>query len=738
MKKPLLLILTIYLVTTGITSNAQHTVARLWNEVLLESIRNDYARPTVHARNLFHISAAMYDCWAVYDSKADPYFLGREIDGFMFDFDGVPTPPDVEEARKEAISYACYRLIIHRFSLSPGYLVSRGLAIDLMNNLGYDINFDSQDYSSGSPAALGNYLAEKIIEFGLQDGSNEENYYANQYYVPVNDPLVLTKPGSQGINDPNRWQPLAFELFIDQAGNEIPGNIPDFLGPEWGNVEPFAFTKEDAHVYTKDGNEYIVYDDPGTPPQIDPEDNAASSDYKWTFTLVSIWSSHLDATDGVMWDVSPGSIGGLTFDDLPAAGEDLRDFYDQLNGGDPSVGYSVNPKTGQPYKPQIVPRGDYCRVLAEFWADGPDSETPPGHWFTILNYVTDHPLLVKKFKGEGDIIDDLEWDVKSYFVLGGAVHDAAVSSWGIKGYYDYIRPISAIRYMADQGQSSDPDKPNYSEAGIPLIPGKIELVEQGDPLAGAMDENVGKIKLMAWRGHDYINNPETDVAGVDWILAENWWPYQRPTFVTPPFAGYVSGHSTYSRAGAKVLSLFTGDEYFPGGMGEFHAPKNEFLVFEDGPTMDVTLQWAKYYDASDQCSLSRIWGGIHPPADDMPGRKIGEKIGTDAFEYAEKFFNGTIILGVDKGKELTNTIKVYPNPVAQEGTVYIWYPAFARLNTVQMVSTNGKIIDVTNDVKFKESQHLLEVKLPALPQGIYVLNLSMDNKIYSEKISISN
>jgi hypothetical protein len=167
------------------------------------------------------------------------------------------------------------------------------------------------------------------------------------------------------------------------------------------------------------------------------------------------------------------------------------------------------------------------------------------------------------------------------------------------------------------------------------------LVEAGDPLAGAMDENVGKIKLFAWRGPDYVPNPFVDQAGVGWILAENWWPYQRPSFVTPPFAGYLSGHSTYSRAGAEILTALTGSEYFPGGMSEFQIGANDFLVFEDGPSVDMTLQWATYQDASDQCSLSRIWGGIHPPADDIPGRLIGEQIGINAFDAAVTYFNGT-------------------------------------------------------------------------------------------------
>jgi len=91
-------------------------------------------------------------------------------------------------------------------------------------------------------------------------------------------------------------------------------------------------------------------------------------------------------------------------------------------------------------------------------------------------------------------------------------------------------------------------------------------------------------------------------------------------------------------------------------MGEFHCPKNEFLVFEDGPSTDLTLQWATYRDASDQCSLSRIYGGIHPPADDIPGRLIGEEIGVKAFDFAEQYFTkqDTLIT--------VQAFSVFPNP----------------------------------------------------------------------------
>ncbi len=712
-------------------ASTDHTVARRWNEVLLEGIRNDYARPTVHARNLFHISAAMYDSWAVYMPVANTYFLGREINGFTIPFEGMLPPDNVEAAIAETLSYACYRLIEYRFEYSPDADETMMLADELMSQLGYDKSVKDKDYTSGNAAALGNYLAEQIILFGEQDGSNEMRDFDNKYYEPVNDPMVVAKPGNPDIKNPNRWQPLAFDVFIDQSGNEIPGFESPFLSPEWGNTVPFSLTDEHLTIHQRDGDTYRVYHDPGPPAYIDTTNDAVSTDYKWGFSLVSIWSAHLDPADNVQWDISPGGIGNLKLENLPTTISGLQDFYNQIDGGDPSTGYTLNPKTGEPYEKQMVPRGDYSRVLAEFWADGPDSETPPGHWFTILNYVNDHPELVKKFKGEGELLSDLEWDIKSYFALGGAMHDAAISAWSVKGYYDYIRPVSAIRFMADQGQSSDPQLPSYHKAGIPLVEDYIELVKAGDPLAGENNEHVGKIKLYAWQGPDYITDPATDMAGVGWILAENWWPYQRPTFITPPFAGYVSGHSTYSRAAAKVLTLLTGDEYFPGGMGEFEAPKNEFLVFEEGPSVDITLQWAKYNDASDQCSLSRIWGGIHPPVDDIPGRLIGEKVGIDAFAYAEAFFNGRVVLSVDKPENTPVTI--YPNPVRPGETLSLSQHSGETIKTISLLSTDGKKIMSWSP---EATSLTTSIVLPDVKQGLYLLQTETNNNQIVSKLKI--
>ncbi|MBK9016532.1 MAG: hypothetical protein IPM82_22020 [Saprospiraceae bacterium] len=619
---------------------AQHSAARTWNEMLLYAIKGDLGRPTVHARNLFHTSIVMYDAWAAYDTVATPYLLGKTVGNFTCPFNGVPVPANLQAAREQAVSFAAYRLLKHRFLNSPGnnnpnFFTSQQLDFKMLQ-LGYDISNISTDYSTGDPAALGNYIASQMIGFGYQDGSNEQFNYANQYYAPVNPPLVTKLVGNPDLLDFNRWQPLTLDLFVDQNGIPTGFNTPPALTPEWGNVVPFAMDAGDLTTFQRAGHDWNVYHDPGTPPLLDTTGNTSSTEYIWNFALVSAWSSHLAPDDNAVWDISPASIGNTQ--SLPTTFAEYQAFYNLEQGGAVSLGRPINPKTGQPYPPQFVTRGDYARVLAEFWADGPNSDTPPGHWYEILNYVMDHPDFQRKYRGQGEVIDLLEYDVKAYFMLGGALHDAAVTAWGVKGYYDGIRPISAIRGMAELGQSSDSSLPNYHVGGLPLIPGFIEMVEMGDPLAGMNNENVGEVKVLAWRGPNYIVFPATDEAGVDWILAKYWWPYQRPTFVTPPFPGYISGHSTFSRTAAEVLTALTGDEYFPGGVGEFVCNANQFLVFEDGPSQTVTLQWATYRDASDQCSLSRIWGGIHPPADDIPGRVIGMEIAADAVIHAETYF----------------------------------------------------------------------------------------------------
>src|SRR5438552_8257781 len=180
----------------------------------------------------------------------------------------------------------------------------------------------------------------------------------------------------------------------------------------------------------------------------------------------------------------------------------LDSFGNSILGSNYGTVHPLNTFTVTPYTNNVVKRGDFVRVLAEFWADGPSAETPPGHWNVIANNVADHPLTVKRLGGIGPVVDDLEWDVKIYFALNAAVHDAACAAWSLKRYYDGWRPITAIRYMGGLGQSTQTMGPAYHPNGLPLIPGLIELVTLETAAVGGRHEGlpVNAVVIHVWPG----------------------------------------------------------------------------------------------------------------------------------------------------------------------------------------------------------------------------------------------
>jgi len=585
---------------TAETEHPEWSVARRWDEALLDAIRRALPNPPVHARNLYHLSAAMWDAWATYDATADGLFVTEKH-----------TASNVAAARDEAISYAAYRVLSARFIKAVGGEESLSEFADVMDSLCYDLAIETVE--GDSPAAVGNAIAKTILDTALADGSNQANGYAAPDYAPVNPPLVVNEPGAT-LTDPNRWQPLQLEFMISQNGIPIENGVQQAIGPHWGRVTSFALPAANANG---------VPIDPGPPPLFGTE---TDDEYKAAAIEVIRYSSRLDASSGETIDISPGALGGNSLGTNDGHGRDL------------------NPVTGQPYAANVVKVGDFARALTEFWADGPKSETPPGHWNVVANDVSDELDPDLRIGGTGERVGRLEWDVKLYLALNGSVHDAAIAAWGLKGYYDSVRPISMIRYLAGLGQSSDPTLRSYHRDGLPLVEGLVELITEETTAPGGGHEELagheGEIAILAWRGNP--EDPKTGTSGVGWILGVNWVPYQLPTFVTPSFAGYTSGHSTFSRAAAEVLTAFTGSEYFPGGESSYTTEVGELKV-EVGPTAAVKLEWATYYDAADQAGISRLYGGIHIAADDFGGRVLGSQCGKEAWALAQHYFDGSAV-----------------------------------------------------------------------------------------------
>jgi hypothetical protein len=219
---------------------------------------------------------------------------------------------------------------------------------------------------------------------------------------------------------------------------------------------------------------------------------------------------------------------------------------------------------------------DLTKTRAEYWADGPHSETPPGHWLLFAGAVC-------RARGY-----DLDQSAKLTFILANAELDASITAWNAKLRWDYVRPITAVRVRTK-----------------------------------------GKL-VLAWAG---------PYKGTRLIRGETWTPYQATTFPTPPFPEYVSGHSTFSGAGAKVLQRFTGSDLF--GARVTVRPGTSFVEPGATPLLPTILTWPTFSAAQDEAGMSRRFGGIHFPDADLHGRNLGASVGQAAWDKAQGFFNGT-------------------------------------------------------------------------------------------------
>ena len=214
---------------------------------------------------------------------------------------------------------------------------------------------------------------------------------------------------------------------------------------------------------------------------------------------------------------------------------------------------------------------DEQKMIAEYWANGPHTELPPGHWDLFAEFVS---------RRDHHSVDD---DAKMFFALTNAIFDAGIAAWDAKRAFDSVRPITSIPYLF-HGQ-----------------------------------------QIKAWR-------PFLGTQTFDGAL---WIPYQPTTFPTPPFPEYISGHSTFSAAGAQILKLFTHSDKF--GASVTFAPGSSNTEPGITPKQPVILTWATFTDAANQAGISRRYGGIHFEEADLVGRATGRLIADQAWKRALTF-----------------------------------------------------------------------------------------------------
>ena len=240
------------------------------------------------------------------------------------------------------------------------------------------------------------------------------------------------------------------------------------------------------------------------------------------------------------------------------------------------------------------------KLIVEYWADGPASELPPGHWGLFAQFVSqrDHHTI--------------DQDVKLFFALHNASFDAGIVAWHMKRKYDGVRPITGIRHL-----------------------------KQGT-------------QVLAWGGP---GRPS------EWIPGEKWTPYNPGSNLTPAFPGYVSGHSTFSSASAKILQSFTGSDYF--GFSTV-IPPNFGRVEPAIPPVASTLSYPTFSAAASEAGLSRLYGGIHFADDNTVGQTIGTLIGQQAWSKSQFHFDGGLTVDNTStfADDETRTVLVWPHTVS--------------------------------------------------------------------------
>jgi hypothetical protein len=237
---------------------------------------------------------------------------------------------------------------------------------------------------------------------------------------------------------------------------------------------------------------------------------------------------------------------------------------------------------------------DKEKVIAEYWADGPRTETPPGHWFTFAQDLIHRDGL------------GVDKTVKLLFALGAGVLDSSICCWEAKRAYDSPRPQSAIRNLK-WGQ-----------------------------------------RIMAWGGPN---------KGTVSMKGEKWMPYQPASFPTPPFQEFTSGHSTFSNCSASILTELLGDGTFydgfsrgvrddtkdgwPDFIGQVVVKKGSSTFESNTPCKDVVLEWATLEDAAEEAGMSRLYGGIHIQDGNLRGAEMGKAIATLVLAKAKKLWGGS-------------------------------------------------------------------------------------------------
>jgi membrane-associated phospholipid phosphatase len=157
----------------------------------------------------------------------------------------------------------------------------------------------------------------------------------------------------------------------------------------------------------------------------------------------------------------------------------------------------------------------------------------------------------------------LAQNARLFGLVNVAIGDAAIVAWNSKYTYNFWRPITAIQLADTDGNPATVADPTWTPMGFTAAPGT--------------------------------------------------------TNVTPPWPGYVSGHSTFGGAIFTVLA-------------DFYGTNDIHFTLRSDELPGITRSYASFSAAALENAMSRVWIGVHFAFDCTEGLAIGDELGNNIYK----------------------------------------------------------------------------------------------------------
>lgn len=229
------------------------------------------------------------------------------------------------------------------------------------------------------------------------------------------------------------------------------------------------------------------------------------------------------------------------------------------------------------------------KMLAEYWAGGPGTVTPPGMWMVFMDVV---------IRSNGLTLYE---EIKNYTILASGLYQAGICAWRLKRDHLQARPVQMIRemeYMSAISQSW-----NDKVLGQYWLPYQtLDFVTPPFP--------------------DFVSGHSTFsmvCAKLFCCLLQSDQVVLRNPMITLPIINKFSQILENNTMNFSINSVFL-------------LPKCSEVQPGVEPTTGVSLGWSTWTEMAQSSGQSRILGGIHVESSNQAGLYLGRLIGDQVWE----------------------------------------------------------------------------------------------------------